>query len=573
MHFPRALLLSLYSSLIAQSAQLTPAPAGPYRVSGNRILDAKGRPYLTRGTELPALTLNAYDVAGDGREFGAFSPSSLVSIRQRLNMNAVRLPLDARAFVDSAAYRERALDVVRTANHFELLVILAAQATHEVPVRFWPVCAEAFKSFPNVFFAPAASASDWPSWKGEMQSRVDAIRAQGAAQPVLLPGIEPISFAGLMPELRVRDANVIYSATPRYTTMRSAEDRRSQFGEVAARAPVLVNDLDPRLDQNSSECAAFPHDPGAATQLLQEYLDWFDAHQVSWILSSYRPGRMLTEYRYFNWSKLDDGWTCGEAPSHGGIAMVLAAHLWGVDPHGLFPVNHVNGGLVLARGGLSTAYGPILADREATASARAPLPLRLANVSVRVTDSRGVARRAALQYTGAGWSNITFVVPAAAAPGPAEVAVVRTDGSVSTAKVILADIAPGFFSASADARGAAVGEVTQYDTDTGETRRFAVSECSGYVCRAVPITLSPRLRTTVRLAGSGFRNAGPGAMLQVTVGGIVVRVLSFGAMDDVGRDQVTIELPASLGRVGEADLAMTVNGRLSNVVRIHCGAE
>jgi uncharacterized protein (TIGR03437 family) len=229
--------------------------------------------------------------------------------------------------------------------------------------------------------------------------------------------------------------------------------------------------------------------------------------------------------------------------------------------------------MVLARGGLSTAYGPILADREATAPAHAPLPLRLANIAVRVTDSRGIARRAALQYTGAGWSNVTFVVPAAAAPGPAEVAVVRTDGSVSAAKVILADIAPGFFSASADARGAAVGEVTQRDTVTGETRKFPLSECSGYACRTVPITLTPQVFTTVRLAGSGFRNAGAGAQLQITVGGVAVRVLSFGAADDVGRDQVTVELPAALSKLGEADVAMTVNGRLSNVVRIRCGAE
>ncbi|MEO8373261.1 MAG: hypothetical protein ABI806_29010, partial [Candidatus Solibacter sp.] len=279
--------------LAAHSAQLTQAPAGPYRVSGNRILDSAGRPFLTRGTELPALTLKASDIAGDGRELGAFSPSSLVSIRQRLNMNAVRLPLDAQVFMDSAAYRERALEVVRAANHFELLAILATQSG--TPARFWPLCAETFKDFPDVFFAPDSAAADWPAWQRELQSLVAAIRAAGAAQPVLLPGIGPLAFAGLTPELQVRDGNVIYSATPRYATLRTAEDRRVQFGELSSRAPVLVNDLDPQLDRNSAECAAFPPDPGAATQLLQEHLAWFDAHQVSWILSSYRPGRMLTE--------------------------------------------------------------------------------------------------------------------------------------------------------------------------------------------------------------------------------------------------------------------------------------
>ena len=60
----------------------------------------------------------------------------------------------------------------------------------------------------------------------------------------------------------------------------------------------------------------------------------------------------------------------------------------------------------------------------------------------------------------------------------------------------------------------------------------------------------------------------------MTVGGIAVPVLSFGAADadDVGRDQVTIQLPLELRGAGETDLVMTVNSVLSNVVRIHCGA-
>jgi uncharacterized protein (TIGR03437 family) len=536
------------------TARLTPAAAGPYQVSGNRILDAKGRPYLVRGTELPALTLKTADVAGDGKEFGAFSASSLITIRQRLNMNAVRLPVSPSDYEESGAYRTRVAEVVRCANRFELLVILAADAadqrSQEALAHFWARCADDFKSYPNVFFAPGATPG-----------MVDAIRSMGAGQPVLMEGGSP-----------GHDQNVIYEVTPRYATTRTDEDRRQQFGLLSTRAPVLVNDLDPQLEQKSAECAAFPGDPGAATKVVQENLDYFDVHRISWVLSSYRPGKMLTEYRYFNWSKLDDGWICGEAPSRSGIAMTLVAHLWSGDPHGLFAVNHVNGGLVLARGGLATAYGPILAEREVTAATGVPLLLRLGNVSVRVRDSRGTARLARLLYTGAGWANITFVVPADAASGPAEVAVVRSDGSSSAARVILADVAPGFFTASADARGAVNGRVVQRWRDGGQTKAFAASECVAGVCRAVPIPLSDRVYSEVRLVGSGIRNAGPNAVVRVTVGRIAVPVLSFGRADDVGRDQVTIRLPAELRGAGETDLVMTVNGVLSNVVRIHCGA-
>jgi uncharacterized protein (TIGR03437 family) len=253
--------------------------------------------------------------------------------------------------------------------------------------------------------------------------------------------------------------------------------------------------------------------------------------------------------------------------------MILAAHLWSTDSHGLFVVNHVNGGMVLARGGLATAYGPILAEGEVTATPGKPLPLRLGNVSVRVTDSRGVAQLARLLYTGAGWSDITFLVPANSAVGPARVAVVRSDGSSSTAPVILADVAPGFLTASSDARGAVAGEVVQRWVDSGQTKTFATAECGSGGCRTVPIALSGGVITTVRLAGSGIRNAGPNAAIRVTVGRIVVPVLSFGVADtdDRGRDQVTIQLPLELRGAGETDLVMTVGSVLSNVVRINCG--
>ena len=557
----RLLLLSSVSLLQASAggdspARLTPAAAGPYRIDGNRILDSRDHPHLVRGTELPTLTLSRADIAGDGKEFGAFSASALISIRQRLNMNAVRLPVSPLGFEESGIYRARVREVVESANRFELLVILAADPVERLSAQalahFWERCAGEFKGHPNVFFAP-----------GHGEALVDAIRSSGAEQPVLVAG-----------EFPVHGRNLIYEVTPSYATTRTDEERWRQFGFLSTRAPVMVNDLDPQLDRKSAECAAFPGDPGAATKLVQENLAYFDAHGISWILSQFRPGRMLTEYRYFNWSKLDDGWTCGESPSRSGIAMILAAHLWSTDTHGLFVVNHVNGGMVLARGGVATAYGPILAEREVTASAGQPLPLQLGNVSVRITDSRGMARMARLLYTGAGWSDTTFLVPETSAVGPARVAVVRSDGSSSTAPVIIADVAPGFFTASADARGAVMGEVVQRWADSGQTKTFAAAECGSSGCRTVPIPLSGGVITTVRLAGSGIRNAGPNAAIRVTVGGVAVPVLSFGAADtkDVGRDQVTIQLPLELRGAGETDLVMTVNSVLSNVVRIHCGA-
>src|ERR1017187_4598103 len=205
MIFPRGLCLVLLSSVSLLGAkaggestpQLTPAAAGPYQVDGNRIVDVKGRRYLVRGTELPTLTLKTADIAGNGKEFGAFSASALISIRQRLNMNAVRLPVSPRQYEESGVYRARVAEVVRGANRFELLAILAADSgeriSGEALAHFWARCASDFKSYTSVFFAT-----------GHGEDLGEAIRSGGAEQPVL---------AGESP---VQGRNVIYQFTPRY---------------------------------------------------------------------------------------------------------------------------------------------------------------------------------------------------------------------------------------------------------------------------------------------------------------------------------------------------------------------
>jgi len=85
--------------------------------------------------------------------------------------------------------------------------------------------------------------------------------------------------------------------------------------------------------------------------------------------------------------------------------------------------------------------------------------------------------------------------------------------------------------------------------------------------------MSPHVSTTVRLAGTGFRNAGPKADIRAMAGGVSVPVVSFGPMPGVDtRDQLTIKLPDELIGYGETDLWLKVNGVLSNVVRINFGS-
>lgn len=527
---------AIRSTTAGATPSLSPAPAGPYRVAGNRILDAQGRAYLVRGTQFPLITIREADIRGDGVQFGAFSPSSFVTVRHRANMNAARFPVDAGEYTGNARYRARVQEVVRAANRFELLAILESAGSAE----FWARLATDYKDNPNVLLAAPPEA-------------VAAVRSAGMTQALIVASPEVIG-----------DGNVIYQVTPRYASLRTGE---RPWRHLAERAPVLVNDLDPKLDEASAECAAFPGDPGAASALLEELLSEFDERSISWTLSSFRPGRLITDYRFYNWKKLDDGWVCGQSPSWSGIGIALLSHLWRTDPHEVFAVAQQRGGFQIARGAVGAVYGRILAEREMQ-SAVTPLPRRLGNISIRVRDSAGVARLAPLISTGAGWSYTTFVVPSDTAVGPAEIAVVRSDGTESKTRVVITDVSPALWTATHDGRGPVIGHVVGRGAAGGRLEE-AAWECLPEGCRTTPIGLAGPAR--VRLEGTGFRYAGDRSAIRVTVDDVAAPVLSFGAMKTPGRDYLLIELPRKLRGRGETDLVVRVRGEISNVARIHCG--
>ena len=515
-------------AVVAQS--LTPAPNGPYRIVGSQILDSQGEPYLIRGTRLAPLSPDRADEKSSPDAFGPLSATTLITIRQRLNMNAVRLPVSATEFISNPEYRLRVERLIGVANQLELLVVLeTSQTARKTDLKpFWKNAAARFKDYPNLFFAPLS-----PSLAGE-------IRESGALQPLIVTGPAKAHHEarGFVYELAARVAN-------------------------PATVPILINGLDPQLDQPSKECAAFPRDPAEATALVEANLDYFDAQRISWTISSFTAGKLITDYRYFNGTKLDAGWTCGKpAAVPPGLGMVLLSHLWGATPLGLFTVSENRGGMVIARGGISSAYGPILAD-EAMEGHGPVFPTVLGNISIRITDSRGAARFAPLLHTGAGWTFTSFLVPEECATGPAEVAVVRTDGSVSKGKVLIADTAPALFTSPPDGRSAVVGQVTQ---------RAAGQPDKSFPISTTPIPLHSGVSTSVRLLGTGFRYAGNHPDIRVTLGGVVAPVMAVGRSTEPGNDYLTIQLPNELAGTGETDLYFTMNGQLSNVVRINLGS-
>jgi uncharacterized protein (TIGR03437 family) len=534
--------LLVSSHLIARQQELTPAPAGPFHVAGNAILDSKGHSFLMRGTQLLEFRPEtaAYDNRG-GLDYGPHSATSLSAIRLRFNMNTVVLPLNA-ADGPRAGYFPALAKVVHRANDAELLVVFAARnATPE----FWARCASYFKTYPNVMFDVA---SDGPAL-------VPVVRAAGAMQPVIAR-TESDGAAHL-----VDDPNVVYDFTPRF----EAENLPDSIGRLSARAPVMVGGWDLNL-ADAGACSKLPSDPEVVSAMVRHRLEEFDAYRISWTVSTYEPGRLIKDFSLQDATTLEDGWTCGEVKyPQAGLGRVVEGFLRGAEERSLFVVSAA-GGIDVARSGFAIAYGPVMAARDA--EAKGPnLPLHLGGVSVQVTDSKGVTRPAQLLWASAGWGQINFVIPAESALGGARMTIVRDDGSRSSAQLTIADTAPGMWT-GVSCRGPAEGEAIQTFAD-GRTVRTPISACGGYgVCRTLPVPMSDGAVTRVILHASGFRYARSADQIRVTVAGRRVRVLAYGPGDAPGKDQVTIELPASLRGSGETDLMCHLNGRISNAVRI-----
>src|SRR5438309_4008619 len=125
-HFRRAAVLVLALLPAADTAwssappALTPAPNGPYHTEGNLIFDRQNRPYLIRGTKLSPLVLDESAKKGSLVEFRPLSAKTLITIRQRLNMNAVRIPVSVAQYEAGSAYKLRLEEFVRLANRLEL---------------------------------------------------------------------------------------------------------------------------------------------------------------------------------------------------------------------------------------------------------------------------------------------------------------------------------------------------------------------------------------------------------------------------------------------------------------------
>jgi uncharacterized protein (TIGR03437 family) len=236
------------------------------------------------------------------------------------------------------------------------------------------------------------------------------------------------------------------------------------------------------------------------------------------------------------------------------------------------------GGEVAAES-IAAVFGVNLAPRTEAANT-VPLPTTLGGVSIRIIDNNGggVTRQAPLFYTSAG--QINFQIPPGTASGPARLAVIaggEVFGDVlGSGPIQVAAVAPGLFAANADGRGAPAAFALRVKADGTQSAVPVVvfDQAQGRFV-TTPIDLGPDLgaasdQVFLILYGTGIRNRSALSAVVARIGGENAQVSFAGAqIEFIGLDQVNALLPRSLAGRGEVDVALSVDGKPANILKIN----
>lgn len=198
-----------------------------------------------------------------------------------------------------------------------------------------------------------------------------------------------------------------------------------------------------------------------------------------------------------------------------------------------------------------------------------PLPTELAATRAIIKDSAGVERPAPLFFVSP--TQLNLQLPPAVAEGAATITVQSSFGSSATSTVRIIKVAPGLFTANADGKGVAAAVIVRVRADgTQVFEPVAVYDSLRQQFVARPIDLGNATEQLVLiLFGTGLRQRSSPAGVTATMGGANAEVLFAGAQEGfVGLDQINLRLPRTLAGRGEVDVAISIDGKAANVVKV-----
>jgi uncharacterized protein (TIGR03437 family) len=195
-------------------------------------------------------------------------------------------------------------------------------------------------------------------------------------------------------------------------------------------------------------------------------------------------------------------------------------------------------------------------------------PTVLAGSTVSIRDSAGILRLGALSFVSPG--QINYVMPAAAAVGPATIAVSAANGAIASGTVPIAGVAPALFAINAGGVAIAAAGAVRVNADNSQSP-VAVFQCGATLesCAPTPIDVSAG-PVYLTLYGTGIRNRSSFANVHCTIGGVDTPALFAGAQGGFpALDQVNAQVPASLRGRGTVSIVVTVDGQSTNAVVVN----
>jgi len=227
------------------------------------------------------------------------------------------------------------------------------------------------------------------------------------------------------------------------------------------------------------------------------------------------------------------------------------------------PVNVGSAPLVAATSAASFLAGPLAAGSIATVWGT-NLPTGATGANVSVADSSGTSFPTQVFY--ASPSQINFLIPSGAVPGPATISISSPTGPSATANAQIASVSPGIFQLNGTALAAA--QVVRVKADQSQSIEPVYQLDASNNVTPLPIDLNPANGAVyLSLFGTGLQYA---LSVAVTVGGQEAPVTYFGAQKTyIGLDQVNIgPLPPSLAGRGRINIVLAADGQTANPVEV-----
>ena len=197
-----------------------------------------------------------------------------------------------------------------------------------------------------------------------------------------------------------------------------------------------------------------------------------------------------------------------------------------------------------------------------------PLPYVLAGTSVKLRDAAGRAHDAPLFFVAP--EQVNFFIPPGVAFGEATVTITSGDGALSQGTLQLVDCAPGLFAMNGNGAGVAAATVLRVRGSAHYFEIMARFDVEANQWMTLPIAFGPSAdRVFLALYGTGIRGRASLSNVTMTIGGASVPVSYAGAQGSLfGLDQVNVEIPRALAGRGEVEVALTINGKAANTVKI-----